>query len=325
MDFRGQWTGGHGAHSDAWYGVFRPEMLRRRQAAIDSDQSFVYYTTASTALKIIQNNEIWMRHVQVMNDFQELVYAKDCLLTAFQSPLLWLQQQLSVHKWSSDYRDFRNYFDYATRIESAGHVFCLSEFNEESDQLGKLSMWRAYGGGNGVALVFRGRPFIERSEAIPVALTPVEYVTPAQLSDEFRPLWDEVKELMVPPGTNLIDQEWTDFHIKTFIDHCLYTLKHPGFREEMEWRMVFRGETNLVTSSVEVVGGVPQKVNKYPLTDGREYEMPDRSLPSILKYVIVGPSEFPEVVAAALRRELSERHFDDAHSRVRISGIPLRV
>ena len=45
-------------------------------------------------------------------------------------------------------------------------------------------------------------------------------------------------------------------------------LKHEGFLEEREWRVIYwpqRSLSPLMESSIEVVGGIPQTVYKLPL------------------------------------------------------------
>ena len=49
--------------------VFFAYACKRQKAAKDSNQRFVYYTSADTALKIVERGELWMRNATVMNDF----------------------------------------------------------------------------------------------------------------------------------------------------------------------------------------------------------------------------------------------------------------
>ncbi len=48
-------------------------------------------------------------------------------------------------------------------------------------------------------------------------------------------------------------------------------LKHRGFHEECEWRVIYapnRWASTLIESSTEVIGGVPQVIYKIPLDKG---------------------------------------------------------
>lgn len=319
---------GHGGESAEWMTLFRPRALEKWQGAVDSERKFIYYTSAETALKIIRNEEIWMRSMLVMNDYQEIEYARNCLLNAMsQQALPWLQHQLSVHKWSTDYQDFIRWLNVAGAYQgNSPHLFCFSEHDEIQDPLGRLSMWRAYGGGNGVALIFRGSKFLEATDPHGTSLTPVEYLTPEELSNDFALIWPHIRDQFVPPGTGRIDQDW-GWNIYRFINYCLLTVKHPGFKEEREWRMVIDPGAGAVRSGVETVAGVPQLVLKFPLKDDPDMGVEFGPFRSLLEGVVVGPSTFPDVIANALRTELQKKHYSPSGSDpyVKISGIPLRV
>jgi len=106
------------------------------------------------------------------------------------------------------------------------------------------------------------------------------------------------------------------------------SLKHPGFHEEREWRVVHLPKqypSSFITSSVEIIGGVPQSVFKLPLKQNEEPESAIMALPRLIDKVIVGPSSFPGPVAAAFISALKEIGIEDAENRVVVSDIPLRT
>jgi hypothetical protein len=59
--------------------IFHKHSTDKTLHALDSKQKFVHYTSAETALKIIQNEQVWMRKSLVMNDFMEIEYGLECL------------------------------------------------------------------------------------------------------------------------------------------------------------------------------------------------------------------------------------------------------
>jgi len=104
-------------------------------------------------------------------------------------------------------------------------------------------------------------------------------------------------------------------------------LKHEGFREEREWRVIYsphRLRSDLIDSSIETIGGVPQVIYRLPLDATRSNALAEVDLFRMLDRLIIGPSSYPWVMYDAFVKELSEASVTDAGNRVVISGIPLR-
>lgn len=104
--------------------------------------------------------------------------------------------------------------------------------------------------------------------------------------------------------------------------------KHPGFREEKEWRIMHtQGLDNqgVLELDVETVNGIPQPVFKIPLEDQSGGGLTDISIPHLIERVIIGPTQFPLAVYDALVMELQKLGVADATSKVVYSAIPLRT
>jgi hypothetical protein len=102
--------------------------------------------------------------------------------------------------------------------------------------------------------------------------------------------------------------------------------KHPGFFEEKEWRLIYTPWSNpsdAVASEVIDIGGVPQKVY-YVKLDDEASDRPPSSVNSLLKKIIVGPTENPWVLYEAFVDELERAGVVDAASKVVVSDIPIR-
>src|SRR5689334_6919270 len=63
--------------------VFMQAALDRQTALWKGKKKFVHYTSASAAMSIIRNREVWMRKAICMNDFREVQHGLDCLLAAY--------------------------------------------------------------------------------------------------------------------------------------------------------------------------------------------------------------------------------------------------
>ncbi|MBO6036896.1 MAG: DUF2971 domain-containing protein [Acetobacter sp.] len=157
-----------------------------------------------------------------------------------------------------------------------GYLDELKEFETEKKHYrGRLSMWRSYGGYNnnnvGVAIVFNTK-FVEELETMSkksegeIACGPVEY-----------------QEVLLKDRKKHFKKEDIPF------------LKHPGFVEETEWRIVLHETTirgkphhskkiNIVPKD-KVICGIPQKI----------YEL-NFDIDQHLDYIIIGPTPFYKTV-----------------------------
>ena len=54
--------------------IFLPGHMDRLSEIKADNKKFAYYTTADTAVKIVKNQEVWLRNATVMNDFSEIAY-----------------------------------------------------------------------------------------------------------------------------------------------------------------------------------------------------------------------------------------------------------
>jgi hypothetical protein len=104
-------------------------------------------------------------------------------------------------------------------------------------------------------------------------------------------------------------------------------LKHEGFREEREWRVIYfpnRGCSALIDSSIETIRGVPQVVYQLPLDAARSNALADLDLCQMLDRLIIGPTSYFWVMYDAFVRTLTEAGLPDAQQHVIGSGIPIR-
>jgi hypothetical protein len=104
-------------------------------------------------------------------------------------------------------------------------------------------------------------------------------------------------------------------------------LKHEGFREEREWRVIHspkRVPSSLMESSTETIGGVPQLIYKIPLDTSVSSSVADLEFSRIFDRLIIGPSPYPWPMYEAFVSALKLAGVADAEHRVFASGIPIR-
>ena len=108
---------------------------------------FAHYTTADTAVKIIRGKDVWLRNVSNMNDYMEVQHGSACLGKALQAhgPLFMEALAPLGDGLAESILQSLDAMDFNARFHT--YLISLSE-HPADDKVGKLSMWRAYGGAN---------------------------------------------------------------------------------------------------------------------------------------------------------------------------------
>jgi len=290
----------------------------------DGKTKIAHYTTAENAINIISGKTLWLRNAAVMNDFLEISYGRDCVTTALKGDTINMSVLLNdkhpglaeeVITWLGE-------VEYAAR----NHTY-LTSFAEHDaeDRLGKLSMWRAYGGPvAGAAIIFNAEVFQSDNDQLNVFAHPVTYG-----ADEFASLYYNMMRSIFT-NQDLLGMVPRD-RAKSVLFHALrdlmLTTKHQGFREEEEWRIIhspFLFSSAFVQPIVRSPGGVPQVVYTMKLEDQPGLNMPELNLNDLIYRVIIGPCQHPEQVAHAIDTELVAAGVQNASQRIVCSDIPLR-
>lgn len=315
--------------------VFLRTAAEARSRLQKEGAKFVHYTSSEALLSIIRNKEVWLRNATCMNDISEIQHGFR-LLQRFFAPVGPDSPDLGQVRFRSaldavrerSAQDALDLFNGWIKSVGAGtYVFSISEHPRHEDVTGRLSMWRGYGRGKvGVALVLNREPFERDQEALRVFASPVSYVSDQGFFEHLNQITATI-EANINSLKALTEQQLVGavFNLLLFAMTCS---KHPGFEEELEWRLVTVPEMHdpdLLTSSIESVAGIPQKVFKIPLTNLPEKGIEGIELDDLLYRVIIGPTDFPFQVAEAITEELTKAHVRDASSRVFVSDIPLRT
>ena len=306
--------------------IFMPHATAKSAPFKSGENRVVYYTSAEVAVSILKNREIWMRNALTMNDYLEIEYGLTCLEAAqestygieFFAALNALFPNID-HEIKDRFKAWRPGFKLDTFIT------CFSEHLESENRNGRLSMWRAYGGKCGVALVFKSAPMFLKTRALAAYTSPVAYFTPDQVGLELKKITESIYEerscLAGLGRDKLVD---IVFNVFRFAALCN---KHPGFSEEREWRVISSPviqSSPLLPQEVEIVRGVPQMVLKLKLQNHPEHGVTGLELEEFLDSIIIGPCEFPHVVSRAFRILLEDLGVSDSMTKVITSEIPLR-
>jgi hypothetical protein len=328
LELEKQFKGMHSVELDGvdlkYNQIFCPGLLEEVMSVANEQKRFVYYTSAETAMKVLQNQELWFRNATVMNDYSEISYGLDLIRTVFNGdegkrfreaiedifPGT-MQKAEELHLgWARDWL-----------LET--YIACVSVHSPEEDRRGRLSMWRAYGN---TALVVNNRPMIAVTDLLAVYSMPVLYLSLDELTGHLAKITNAV--LIDRKYLQELGQETLVVYVHNMLFRFAIATKHPGFEEEREWRLYYRPTEAVspgMTEEIVVLNGIPQKVFKLGLEDAPEKGLHGADIPSLIDRIIIGPTAYPYVSHQAFTGVLKGLGVQDAGAKVIVSDIPLRT
>lgn len=307
--------------------IFFPYLYRTVREVKDAGTRFVYYTTADTATSILKNEEIWLRNPMTMNDYMEVNHGFECLRAAWgkaesENPVYGALEACFIGL----YDEITTYFNgWLPKIREDTYITCVSEHSDEEDQNGRLSMWRAYGGKAGIALVLNGSVMFSESDALQALSSPVSYLNCDAFVAGFIDIAKNIEREAV--YIKSLDREFVKNILFALLRFAVLCTKHPGFHEEREWRIVASPAiypSEFLIPKVEIVRGIPQTVLKIDLKNHPDKGLVGLALPELLNRIIIGPCEFPQVIKTAFIQILLEAGVSNPESKIVVSDIPLR-
>jgi len=312
-------------------GILFPYSVGRRNEVRKRNGRFVHYTSAENALKIINTRCIWMRNTTCMSDFREVTHGLDALNRYFafdggkrREALVTSLDQCSAGVGEEAFNLFNQWWK-DTHLET--YITSISEHDDTEDQHGRLSMWRAFGNTAArVAFVIKLDNEIGKNLALGAELSPVGYFSDADVARELDLVTTNIRENC--DFLRGVDRGWLLNTVFAMLTSAVVSLKHEGFHEEREWRIIYspsRRPSPHIQSSIEVVAGVPQRVYKIPLQNNAGANLTGLSPSELIDRIIVGPSQFPWAMYGAFVAALEAAGVVDAANRVFVSQIPVRT
>lgn len=319
------------------FSLFFPYASKKIREAKDTKIKLAHYTSAEAAVKILRSKELWLRNARIMNDFSEIEHGHECLRSVWPNAesgnklkkMLEIIEPGLAEKIETTFDEGGDERKYQTSI------FSLCE-HDENDNVGRLSMWREYGGASNVAMVFKGLAETIRTKATMISLSPVLYADRQIFEDHFanfvKGLEKEIDFLVKISKQN---QKLIPALIFSAFTYAINCTKHLSFAEEKEWRVLYskqfdvfgmdNGASDLIViNSVEIIDGIPQKIAKLQLKDVPQIDFIGATLPNLLERIILGPSANPWIMFEAIYTEMEEAGVGIANQPVKISNIPLR-
>ncbi len=309
------------------FGIFHPYAATQQAAVFSNGIRFVYYTRAETAMRIIKNKQIWMRKSMCMNDFSEVQHGLDCLYATYRGEVGNRFRSVLDRLFDGLRSEIEQLFDgWTGHLRWDSYLTCVSEHKVEEDMLGRLSMWRAYGGTNGVALVMNNAAFqaTEPSDVLKIYASPVAYFDKKKFEEKFAEVVNNLeKEVDFLKEQGREEIKGRLFRMLAFAVLCT---KHPGFKEEAEWRVIhcpwWENSPHLLKET-ELIQGVPQPVYKIALEDIPEKGLFGITISALIDRIIIGPTRDPLAMAEGFRDLLAHAGVEQPN-KIHISYIPLR-
>lgn len=262
-----------------------------------------------------------------MNDYMEVQHGLDCLINAFTSENEGKRfKEMLNCIFPGIVDEVTKLFDsWIPAFRSDTFIVCVSEHLESDDRFGKLSMWRAYGGRNSVALVINSKSLFSEIDVFKAYTIPVEYIDSNEYGkqlDDLRMRMDAEKEYLLDIGKKAVLSYL--FYKFKYIVICT---KHPGFEEEREWRIVYTPKdkkSEYIKGVIETINNVPQEVHKLPLKDIPEKGYTGVTIPELIDRIIIGPNDQQLVIGDAFKKLLISCNCKEVEKKICYSGIPLR-
>lgn len=312
--------------------VFFCDINQKIKMLFDENKKLVHYTSALAACNVIEKEELWMRKTIFMNDYSEIFYGKTCMDNIIRKKYISDKITSIIKKFDSNATldDLLNYYiSYIKNIEKRTYISCLSEHLPAEDDIGRLSMWRAYAASTGVALIINPR-YLKEETIIPGNFFITMPVTYSENSFEkiFLKILDNIDSYINELKVFDINQFFTFFAYMMYI--YVISIKHRGFAEEREWRIIlshiYEGNEKLIPNdlierSIENTRNIPEVVYKIKLD---KYNAISSNKASLLEKIIIGPSACAEIVAESFAEILQKKGFSNAKNMIAISNIPLR-
>lgn len=311
--------------------IFLPKASAKIDKLESKKDRLVHYTSSENALNIIKSKELWLRNVRTMNDWSEVEHGFNLLKTYFSkshrkvNKLIAFKNALdNIHAGVGD--EVINTFDsFYFKTYSETYISCLSHHLNHEDIDGRLSMWRAYSSDSSGAAIILKTPPRNSANPLNVLLHPVAYAddkyVEKELNQVIRTIKSEVNFLKTQSKENIFRFAYISLIMS------VVSLKHKGFKEEQEWRLIHSPSTfgsDFVKVTTHAIRGIPQKVYKLGLQNFPEKEVNNIAFHELFDSIILTPSPYNISIIGALEQELINAGVSDLKGKIRISTIPYR-
>lgn len=303
--------------------VYLPEFDRSLSLMDQEGLKLAYYTRYETAVQIIEGRAIWMRNTRYMNDVGEIQHGIDAVEAFFAKAD---NQQRLASALGPPLASAVQAFWRSAKHKLIGEVYitCVSQHWPSEDAYGRLSMWRGYcNQPDGVALVLDVAPFRLQTNVLNAYSSPVLYGHAADFEAQALQVLANIERERANLGG---DQEILGSLAMAFLFGAV-CLKHPGFAEEQEWRVIHMPTVIPLPTRLRRRDSMlhpPQTIFEIPLENDAAAGFVGVAPKELIKRIIVGPSNRTTEIRMGLSAALTAAGVANPSGIISVSGIPLR-
>lgn len=307
--------------------IFYPHASEMRVKLKKSGGRLVHYTTAAGAKGIFEAKSVWMRNARAMHDYSESEHGhamlRECLSDGGRREHF-RQAFDGCHAGLAD--EILSMYDTALPAAILNtSIACFSEHLSQDDAHGRLSMWRAFGQNTpSVAIVVRP-PLDGQAANLGVILSPVAYFDMPEFCEQFGRTMDSL--IRHRERLSSLDRGTVKHFGVMMLLTTIFSLKHPGFGEEREWRAIYNPTlfpSEYVQRELVVHQQLPQTVHKLKFENVPDAGISGLTFSEVIDRIIIGPTQYPWVVSEAICRLLEQAGVEDLNRKLVVSKIPLR-
>ena len=289
-----------------------------------------HYTTVEGAHEILTHNKLRAGHMRYSNDHVELTYGMGIL-----SKVLETECKRLPEIQANELREILPIFLTSGNATPDVYAVCLSEKRD------LLSQWRGYAdAGRGFVIGFDSHELMMDTsfhDSLRGVLYPVYYRVREQkiiLAQVVRPFIDEWRRMLAHDEAKAAaDKAAIVAHeMATPLLRFIATFKHPGFREEKEWRLVYidRGGASMRKAEfraskqgfIPYLNAVPTKSRFLPIREvvvgpGLDWDLQRRTVEN---WVNRDVNRFARREQASIPRTFREAHVKVLQSEVTFRG-----
>lgn len=292
------------------------EEIKSIQEGEKNEYIACHYCSLESAFNIIKSGNIFASDLSYMNDRDELIFGRDCLINAFNEIVMkthdedfsnWLKQQIDK-----------------VRIDYDKDIVYLSCFSKKLDD---LNQWRAYGdNGYGICIVFDFNVTLNDPDTDGFIHTDVTYLSRDSIvgSKEWMELVKNIEKefltLFLEKNRQSAESDATvsiseNFTLSDSIKIHLRFYKNDCFIEEAEFRCISLNRNNKYN--------IKTRVGRGYIIPYIEMKLSNKDSVSAIKEIIIGPSvtDF-EKSKKSLELFLKEYGYDTKSIIIRRSKIP---
>ena len=298
--------------------------------------SFAHYTSAENVIKIMRNRNLWMRNTNCMNDFTEISHGIDMIMQYLVKSssdngrfdlFRGLLSEVDCCHGGIATETTKQFVGLLENISDFTYIssICEHDYSENTD--GNLSMWRSYGAGTANVAIVVNIPFYTGAAAsLNIDFFPINYSN----RHDFQKNIEYIKDKIIAEKEFIkqTDGELIRLFIFKMLEYCVICTKHSGFSGEKEWRGIYspkRIRNALMIPEVQTINGTPQIIHKVPMDGDIGTPHYGLNFKNIFDRLIIGPSQFQEVMKNAFTEELKNAGIPNPEEKIFLSTIPIRT